>query len=88
AADAAALAAMAASPVVSGAGLPEREAARAASANGARLVEVDTAGWPLRVRVTVEVQPGLEFRGLLMPPLRAHATAAARPRGLSNRLMR
>ncbi|MGH8887138.1 MAG: hypothetical protein ACRDYX_18595 [Egibacteraceae bacterium] len=81
AADAAALAAMAASPVFSGGGRPEHEAARVASANGARLVEVDVAGWPLRVRVTVEVQPRRELGGMLMPPLRAHATAAARPSG-------
>ncbi|MGH8898503.1 MAG: hypothetical protein ACRDZ4_16165 [Egibacteraceae bacterium] len=81
AADAAALAAMAASPVFSGGGRPEHEAARVASANGARLVEVDAAGWPLRVRVTVEVQPRRELEGMLMPPLRAHATAAARPSG-------
>lgn len=81
AADAAALAAMAASPLVSGRGLPEREAARLAVANGARLVEVDTAGWPLRVRVTVEVQPGHRLESLLFPSLRAHATASARPIG-------
>jgi hypothetical protein len=55
-------------------GSPEREAARLAFANGARLVEVNTAGWPFHVRVTVEVQPRRQ-----LPPLRAHATASARP---------
>jgi len=100
AADAAALAAMGASPLVSGMsghgealptaqlpiaqlpttqGEPEREAARVATANGARLIGVDADGWPFRVRVTVEVQPRHGFARVLMPPLRAHATAAARP---------
>jgi hypothetical protein len=88
AADAAALAAMAASPVIRGSELPEREAARVASANGARLVEVDTTGWPLRVRVAVEVQPRWKLTNLPMPPLRAHATAAARPSSQRNRRMR
>jgi hypothetical protein len=83
AADAAALAAMGTSPLVSDGsdGLAEREAARVASANGARLINVDAAGWPLRVRVTVEVRPLRTLGGLLAPALRAHATAAARPSG-------
>jgi hypothetical protein len=92
AADAAALAAMGVSPLIGGAGAAggtdgsqaaEREAARAAAANGASVVLLDTSGWPFRV--TVEVRTGwpplLASTGL--PPLRAHATAAARPAGRS-----
>ncbi|MGH8910751.1 MAG: hypothetical protein ACRD0K_30710, partial [Egibacteraceae bacterium] len=79
AADAAALAAMGASPLVGGDGAPEREAARAAAANGASVVGVDTSGWPLRVMVEVQIEPPPLLRGRALAPLRARATAAVRP---------
>jgi hypothetical protein len=72
---------MTASPLVSGSGQPEREAARLAVANGARLIEVDTAGWPFRIRVMVEVQPGHRLSSPRFPSLRANAAASARPIG-------
>ena len=82
AADAAALAGMAASPLVAvGTGDTPGEAARiVARANGARLVAEDTDRWPLRYRVTVEVAPATAWVGRIVGPVRAQAVGAVRPR--------
>lgn len=87
AADAAALAGIAMSPLVAAgdlaafddvmAGAAAREVAHA---NRARLVADDTGGWPLRYRVTVEVEPATGWVRRLVGPARAEAIAAVRPR--------
>ena len=88
AADAAALAAMATSPLVartSGAGLESADARtaahRVATANGARLVDGDDGGWPLRYRATVEVDPLTAWVRRIISPVRDAALGAVRPRG-------
>lgn len=82
AADAAALAGMGASPLVGVATAPTPgEAARAvARANGARFVAEDTGRWPLRYRVTVEVQPATAWVRRIVGPVSAQAVGAVRPR--------
>lgn len=88
AADAAALAAMATSPLMtrSTAGGPQSAAAQAAAdrvaqANGARLVDGDDSGWPLRYRATVEVDPVTAWVRRIIGPVRDEALGAVRPRG-------
>lgn len=79
AADAAALAAMAGSPLVGGAGDPDRDGAAAvARANGAELVAVDADGWPLAVVVEVAIQPSGPL-GAQLPALTVAAAARAVP---------
>ena len=87
AADAAALAGIATSPLVSAGDPgaftdpPAGAAARqVAAANQARLVGDDTGGWPLRYRVTVEVEPATGWVRGLVGPVRAEAVGAVRPR--------
>lgn len=82
AADAAALAAVATSPLAAGPvpGDPRAAADRLAAANHAQIVDLDTAGWPLRYGVTVSVQPSTAWVRRLVGPLRAGAVAALRPR--------
>lgn len=79
AADAAALAAVAAAPLAGGDGAGCAAAREAAAANGAALVRCDgpRGGWALRAAVTVRVTgPGLARLG---PGVRAHATAILEP---------
>ena len=82
AADAAALAGMATSPLVTP--LPEtspQEAARTvATANGAAVVRSDLRGWPLRYRVTVRVEPALGWVRRALGQVTARAAAGVRPR--------
>ena len=79
AADAAALAGMAASPLVGGAGDPEALARAMAARNGAVLVRLDERHWPLRLGVTVR---GTPTSPLLAPfAVRLNAAAGVRPRG-------
>lgn len=87
AADAAALAGIAMSPLVAAgesavfADWPAGAAAReVAHANRARLVAEETVGWPLRYRVTVEVEPATGWVRRLVGPVRAKAVGAVRPR--------
>ena len=57
AADATALAVLSGSPLAGGAGAPDTAVgAEVARRNGARLVEIDVAGWPRAVAVTVAVE--------------------------------
>lgn len=79
AADAAALAVLSGSPLAGGTGPPDLEKGReVAVANGAELVAVDRAGWPLRVTVTVEVGVSGLPSGV-NPTLRARAAARLEP---------
>ena len=84
AADAAALAAVGASPLAgAGAGAPadpQAQARQLAAANDAELVATDDFGWPLRYGVTVAVQPSTAWVRRLVGPVRAGAAAALRPR--------
>jgi hypothetical protein len=82
AADAAALAAVATSPLAGGgAGAdPRAEAQRLAAANRADIVELAPHGWPLRYGVTVAVEPSTTWVRRLVGPVRAGAVAALRPR--------
>lgn len=92
AADAAALAGMATSPLVTpAAGSIEGESAqsvarRLATANGAKLTRSDLRGWPLRYRVAVEAAPSLAWVRRIVGSVSAGATAAVRPRRPSERL--
>lgn len=82
AADAAALAAVATSPLAGG-GIrpdPRSQAQRLAAANHAELVDVQPSGWPLRYGVTVAVAPSTPWVANLVGPVRAGAVAALRPR--------
>lgn len=81
AADAAALAAVMASPLAGGApgSDPRAEAERLAGANHADLLAVQPRGWPLRYGVTVAVQPSTAWVRRVVGPLRAGAVAALRP---------
>ena len=81
AADAAALAAMTTSPVLTTGDHEDAvTAARTvARANGTRLVETDKAGWPLRFSAEVEAIPALPWVARLTGGLRERATAALRP---------
>jgi secretion/DNA translocation related TadE-like protein len=80
AADAAALAAVGASPLAGGDGRSCAAAARVAVANGAELIACDgpDEGWSLEVTVTVRVAPPGPL-GALLPPSRAMAAARLRP---------
>jgi hypothetical protein len=87
AADAAALAAIAASPLVGGDNDPAAAAAEVATANGARVASLSTGGgtpvrdggWPRRVEVSVIVEPvSVLVRGIV-PRLESRAAAEARP---------
>ena len=85
AADAAALAGIAMSPLVATGGPdafadPGATAREVADANRARVVDEDTAGWPLRYRVAVEVEPATGWVRRLVGPIRAEAVGAVRPR--------
>ena len=86
AADAAALAGMAASPLVTspadsaGGASPEAAARRIAASNGAGLTSSDVRGWPLRYRAGVEVAPRLAWVRRIVGSVGATATAAVRPR--------
>jgi len=79
AADAAALAGMAASPLAGGSGAPRPAAVEAAAANAATLVATEEDGWPLRYAVTVSVQPLSPLVVAIAGPVQAKATAAVRP---------
>ena len=81
AADAAALAGAGASPLTGfgGGEQPGEQAARAARANGARLVDEELAGWPLRYGVTVEVDPATAVVRRIVGAVRAEAIGAVRP---------
>jgi hypothetical protein len=86
AADAAALAAVQASPVIGGDGERSAHAAAAAAANGARMsrcAEGPPPGWPWTVDCEVAVVPQLRAVRALAPPLRARAAAALTPAGVS-----
>lgn len=82
AADAAALAAVGASPLAGGAAHrdPRAQAQRLAAANHAELVDVQAGGWPLRYGVTVAVEPRTPWVAQLVGSVRAGAVAALRPR--------
>lgn len=80
AADAAALAAMSASPLAAGTGTPGPRADVVAEANGARVRRIDDDAWPLRVRVVVEVMPRSRAVSALTGAVEATATAQVRPR--------
>ena len=82
AADAAALAGASVSPLVApGRDEPATAAARrVALANRARLAADDSSGWPLRYRVTVEVDAATAWVRHMVGPVRAEAVAAVRPR--------
>ena len=80
AADAAALAGMAESPIAGGSGDPAGAARNLAAANGGTVVELDRDGWPFRFAVTVRVA----FRAPLLRRLApdaviAEAAAGVRP---------
>ena len=84
AADAAALAGMATSPLVTPAAPAAGESAesaarRFAAANGAELTRSDVEGWPLRYRVMVEAAPSLTWVQRIVGSVPAGATAAVRP---------
>jgi hypothetical protein len=79
AADAAALAGMAASPLAGGDGRAHLAAARLAEANDARLVRLGEEGWPLRLAVTTQADPSTLLVRRLTGGLRATAVAALRP---------
>jgi hypothetical protein len=79
AADAAALAGMASSPLAGGSGSPRPAAAEAAAANAATLVATEEDGWPLRYAVTVSVQPRTALVVAVTGPVQAKAVAAVRP---------
>ena len=82
AADAAALAAMATSPLVGPSPLEDARATaqRVAAANGATITRGDDTGWPLRYRVTVTVQPRTALVSRTVGPVAATAMAGVRPR--------
>lgn len=82
AADAAALAGMATSPLV---GFGDVQAAddaagRVAEANRGRLIGTRTSAWPLRYGVTVEMDPLTSWVRRFVGPVRAKAAAGVRPR--------
>lgn len=81
-ADGAALAGAATSPLVSPGALdaPDDAARQVAEANGAEFVRSDTASWPLRYGVTVNVTPRTAWVRRLAGALEASAFAAVRPR--------
>jgi hypothetical protein len=80
AADAAALAAVGTSPLVSGGRSSPRVAAeQTAHANDAEVVAVDAQGWPLRYGVTVTVQPALAWVAAITSGQQARSVAAVRP---------
>lgn len=79
AADAAALAGIAASPLVGGDGDPAAAAEQLATVNGGRVVELDRSGWPLRVTVVTATEPRLALTATLGVEVRARAAAQLRP---------
>ena len=79
AADAAALAGMASSPLAGGSGSPQLAAAEAAVANAATLIAAEEDGWPLRYAVTVSVRPRTALVVVVTGPVQAKAVAAVRP---------
>lgn len=84
AADAAALAAAATSPLVAGIGASQRPAdaaGEAAAANGARLLGTDLRDWPLRVEVRVSLLPRTPWARRIVGPSEARAVAGVRPTG-------
>ena len=96
AADAAALAGMATSPLVTapagatgvdaGDASPGAAARRIATANGAELTASDEKGWPLRYRVVVQAAPRMAWVRRIVGSVPATATAAVRPRTPSAQL--
>ncbi len=76
AADAAALAAGSASPLVGGDGQPRGPATALAEANDAEVIGLDQAGWPHRVTIETSTAPRLGMVRAVIPSVRA--TAAAR----------
>ena len=82
AADAAALAGMATSPLVTplSSSSPQEAARAVATANAAAVVRDDLRHWPLRYRVTVRVEPALGWVRRLVGEVTARAAAGVRPR--------
>jgi Flp pilus assembly protein TadG len=81
AADGAALAGAAVSPLASidTSQQPDEAATAVTAANGAVFVRSDMRGWPLRYGVTVEVVPTTAWVRHVVGPLRAQAAGAVRP---------
>lgn len=82
AADAAALAGAATSPLVTrdASAHPDETAREVARANGAVLVRGDQRDWPLRYGATVEVLPRTVWVRRMVGPVRQAAIGAVRPR--------